>query len=128
MCGGDIATVKWVLMAYNTFSAVSVLKMNKEKTSLYITGVDKVTMNSICKLTGVTMGKLPFRYLGVSIYLKKLRTGECNKIVERMVTRIRGWESQHLSYAGRLVLIKDVLIQVQSYWMRIFLLPKNVLY
>ncbi|KAL9689125.1 hypothetical protein QQ045_033557 [Rhodiola kirilowii] len=44
-----------------------------------------------------------------------------------MMSKIRAWATRHLSYAGRLVLIKHVLSTISSYWMRVLLFPKNVL-
>ncbi|KAL9688359.1 hypothetical protein QQ045_032780 [Rhodiola kirilowii] len=44
-----------------------------------------------------------------------------------MTTKIRALAARHLSYAGRLVLIKHVLSTISSYWMRVLLFPKIVL-
>ncbi|XP_074297422.1 uncharacterized protein LOC141628145 [Silene latifolia] len=39
----------------------------------------------------------------------------------------QGWGTKKLSYAGPLVLVKHVLTQMNSYWARVFLLPKGVI-
>ncbi|XP_074271685.1 uncharacterized protein LOC141595620 [Silene latifolia] len=36
--------------------------------------------------------------------------------------------AKHLSYAGRLILVKSVLTQIHSYWSRVFLLPKAIIH
>ncbi|XP_019228711.1 PREDICTED: uncharacterized protein LOC109209820 [Nicotiana attenuata] len=44
-----------------------------------------------------------------------------------MLGRIRQWTVKFLSYAGRLQLIKSVLIAIQSFWSQIFPLPKKII-
>ena len=46
--------------------------------------------------------------------------------MEKIVARIKSWTSKHLSYGGRLQLIKSVLFSLQIYWMGLFILPKKV--
>ncbi|KAL0442208.1 UNVERIFIED_CONTAM: hypothetical protein Sradi_0159700 [Sesamum radiatum] len=41
--------------------------------------------------------------------------------------RIKGWESIQLSFAGRLQLIKSVLMSLNVYWAMAFILPKGVI-
>ncbi|KAK9668155.1 hypothetical protein RND81_13G037900 [Saponaria officinalis] len=73
------------------------------------------------------LGSLPFKYLGVPIPARKLSVLDCSLLVERIVERIRALGSRHLSYGGRLTLIKSVLANLHSYWARIFILPKAIL-
>ncbi|XP_070057899.1 uncharacterized protein [Nicotiana tomentosiformis] len=44
-----------------------------------------------------------------------------------MLTRVKNWTSNFLPYAGRLQLIKSVLIAIQSFWSQIFPLPKKII-
>ncbi|XP_074298927.1 uncharacterized protein LOC141629907 [Silene latifolia] len=46
---------------------------------------------------------------------------------EEVTERIARLGAKHLSYAGRLTLIKSVLSTLHNYWARIFILPKTVL-
>ncbi|XP_074305404.1 uncharacterized protein LOC141640532 [Silene latifolia] len=91
-------------------------------------GVPNLVAEDILLLSEFQKGKFPFRYLGISISYKRLSNLECNKLVEKMVERIRSWGAKHLSYAGRLFLVRTVLTQLHSYWARIFLLPKGVIH
>ena len=72
-------------------------------------------------------GVLPFKYLGISVSSKRCSVMDCECLIDKILERIRSLGSKHLSYAGRLVLIKAVLSNLHSYWGRIFLLPKTVL-
>ena len=84
-----------------------------------------IGLEEIHKVTGFKLGTLPVRYLGVPLATRKLR--DCATLVEKITARITCWSSRHLSYAGRLQLIKAVLFSIQNYWCRNFLLPKGVL-
>ncbi|KAL0297832.1 UNVERIFIED_CONTAM: hypothetical protein Scaly_3082300 [Sesamum calycinum] len=48
-------------------------------------------------------------------------------LIDKVDTRLAGWNHQHLSYAGRLQLIKSVLSTLHMYWASVFILPKGVL-
>ncbi|XP_074266132.1 uncharacterized protein LOC141588598 [Silene latifolia] len=53
--------------------------------------------------------------------------GDCTRLVEKVVARIRGWGARKLSYTGRLVLVQSVLSQLHVYWSRIFVIPATVI-
>ncbi|XP_074265814.1 uncharacterized protein LOC141588260 [Silene latifolia] len=72
-------------------------------------------------------GHLPFRYLGVPITSGRMSKGDCNILVEKLVSRIRSFRTKKLSYSGRLVLVNSVLTAIYSYWINIFVIPKGVL-
>ncbi|CAM8897387.1 unnamed protein product [Rhodiola kirilowii] len=76
---------------------------------------------------GIQVGKLPFPYLGVLIDGRSLMNQAYEGLIDKMTIKIRAWDTRHLFYAGRLVLIKLVLSTISSYWMRVLLFPKNVL-
>ncbi|KAL2943718.1 hypothetical protein RDABS01_032065 [Bienertia sinuspersici] len=72
-------------------------------------------------------GCWPFKYLIASINHKKLSLSECDELVERMVNRVRIWQSRNLPFASRLQLVNSVLTSVCTYWMQIMVLPKSVI-
>ncbi|XP_074296884.1 uncharacterized protein LOC141627544 [Silene latifolia] len=127
-CKGDFSSVKILMRAFLTFSEASRLKFNSDKSDLYLNGVGSDIAAQISRISGFQRGTLPFRYLGIFISQKRLSTTECSKLVDKIVAKIRGWGTKHLSYASRLVLVKSVLTQMHSYWARIFLLPKGVIH
>lgn len=75
---------------------------------------------------GLSLGTIPFRYLGVPLSSKKLSVYQCKPLVDKVTARIQGWTAKYLSYAGRLQLVKSVLFGIQTYWAQIFVLPKKV--
>ncbi|XP_019261814.1 PREDICTED: uncharacterized protein LOC109239681 [Nicotiana attenuata] len=89
--------------------------------------MEEQCIQDICELTGYQRGALPFRYLGVPISARKLSITDCEMLVEKMATKVRTWSTRNISYAGRVMLVNSVLMQVHSYWASIFILPKKVL-
>ncbi|XP_062145358.1 uncharacterized protein LOC133852602 [Alnus glutinosa] len=65
--------------------------------------------------------------LGVPLITKRLMAADCESLVLKFTTRIDSWLVKHLSFAGRLQLIKSFLCSLQVYWCRILILLKKVI-
>lgn len=78
-------------------------------------------------MSGMSEGKLPFKYLGVPLSSQRISSMQCQPLVKNIVSRISCWATKLLSYAGRVQLIKSVLFGVQTYWSQIFVLPQKCL-
>ncbi|XP_074305950.1 uncharacterized protein LOC141641178 [Silene latifolia] len=126
-CKGNATSIMWILRAFATFSSASGLSLNRAKSEIYFNGVISCTITDILQISGIHRGSLPFKYLGVPISSKKLTKAEGQKLTDRIVARIRGWGTQHLTYAGRLTLVNSVLNTLHSYWASIFLIPNGIL-
>lgn len=103
------------------------LSANLDKSEVYFGGVSADIQKELRELLGVSQGTIPFRYLGVPLSSKKLTIAQCRPLVEKVTARIQWWMAKHLSYAGRLQLVKSVLFGIQTYWAQIFILPKKIL-
>lgn len=64
--------------------------------------MDSQCLTDICEVIGYKHGTLPFKYLEVPIASRKLTTGDCEVLVDKLSTRIHSWGSKNLSYAGRI--------------------------
>ncbi|XP_074266598.1 uncharacterized protein LOC141589875 [Silene latifolia] len=124
---GDVASIMVLLRSFSTFLHASGLQMNATKTNAYFKGVSKELKADVLQVSGFIEGQLPFRYLGIPITCGKLTKQDCQVLVERIVSRIRGFGTKNLSYSGRLVLVNSVLTTLYNYWINIFLIPKDVL-
>ncbi|XP_060200470.1 uncharacterized protein LOC132628726 [Lycium barbarum] len=109
------------------FSEVLGLQANLEKSSIYIAGVENDFKEQMLADLHLSLGDLPFKYLGVPLSTKKLSIHQCLPIVERMISRVKCWSSKLLSYSGRMQLVNSVLFEMQTYWAQIFLLPKKII-
>lgn len=126
-CRADETSMKLQMNEFEQFSMVSGLQANMDKSSLYIAGVSTNFKDKICSELHLTEGTLPFKYLGVPLSTKKVTISQCMPLVEKIVDKIRSWTSKLLSYAGRIQLIKSVLFEIQTYWAKVFLIPKKII-
>ncbi|XP_074278168.1 uncharacterized protein LOC141601764 [Silene latifolia] len=126
-CKGNAASIMWLLRSFSTFSTASGLCLNRDKSDIYFNGVPGDIIEDIVKISGFRIGKLPFNYLGVPISAKKISKFDSQKLIERIVARIRALGARHLSYSGRLILVRSVLSTLHSYWASLFLLPSGIM-
>ena len=126
-CKGDFQSIQLMLQGIHLFAATSGLKANPQKSDFYSCGLSELENRRIMESSGFKHGRLPFRYLGVPISTTKLNVAECEKLIEKMVLRIRTWSSRHISFAGRCQLVNAVLLSINVYWSQIFILAINVL-
>ncbi|XP_074318623.1 uncharacterized protein LOC141655440 [Silene latifolia] len=124
---GDAASIMVLLRVFTTFSQASGLHMNNSKTNAYFNGVQGSIKQEILQVSSFMEGQLPFSYLGVLITAGRLKKKDCQVLIEKLVSKIRGFGARHLSYAGRLVLVNSVLNSLYTYWANIFIIPKGVL-
>ncbi|XP_074290286.1 uncharacterized protein LOC141617016 [Silene latifolia] len=108
-------------------SNASGLQISNEKSDIIFNGIPTDVERDILMNSGFKKVSLPFKYLGVNISHKRLSKVDCNSLVEKMVTRIRGWNKRRISYSGRLTLVKFVLATLHNYWAQIFILPAGVM-
>ncbi|KAL0444902.1 UNVERIFIED_CONTAM: hypothetical protein Slati_2212900 [Sesamum latifolium] len=72
-------------------------------------------------------GHLPLRYLGLPLIAGRLTISDYKPLLLKIDSRIQGWDGIRLSFAGRLQLIKLVLMALEIYWAMAFILPKGII-
>lgn len=70
---------------------------------------------------GFKLDSLPFRYLGIPIFARRLHVNEYQGLVDGVTQRIRSWEAKLLSYTGRIELIKSVMLGFKLFGSSTFL-------
>ncbi|XP_059663913.1 uncharacterized protein LOC132309641 [Cornus florida] len=126
-CHADITSISILKSAMDLFSSLSGLATNPSKSSVFLSGIDHSSEILFSNFLGVGIGSLPIKHLGVPLISTRLKAADYNLLLEKITVRIRHWSSRSLSYAGRLVLIKSVLLSTQLYWSSIFILPQKVI-
>ncbi|KAL2251969.1 UNVERIFIED_CONTAM: putative mitochondrial protein [Sesamum indicum] len=97
-CRADIDSIRVLKNGLDRFASWSGLRLNIEKSHLIISKSAQNVKEQLLGMLGFQEGHLPMRYLGLA-----------------------------LSYAGRVQLIKSVLMAFSVYWGSPFILPKGVL-
>ena len=90
--------------------------------------VDNLTENQLLDITRFQKGRLPFRDFGVHVKPQRTNRVNCQLFIERMITaRINQRSTKKLPYVRKVQLIDIVLLNLFSYWDRMFLLLKGAL-
>jgi hypothetical protein len=52
---------------------------------------------------------------------------DCDSLVNKITAQVDSWLVKKLSFAGRLQLISSILLSMQVFWDKVFILPKKVI-
>ena len=112
---GDCRSVSVIKKTIEEFSIYFGLKVNMQKSSIFFGGLFVPEQTAITQILPFTIGKLPIRYLGVSLITKQLSATDCKPLIDKVKIRVNDWRNRSLSYAGRLQLIASILSSIQVY-------------
>ncbi|KAK4384654.1 hypothetical protein Sango_3038900 [Sesamum angolense] len=109
-CKADVRSVVLFGRGLDTFATLSGLHTNPQKSQLIISKAALGLRESLLATLGFQEGHLPVRYLGLPLISARLSVADCQPLLQKIDSRIKGWEGVQLSFAGRVQLIKSVLI------------------
>lgn len=112
----DNVSVELMMKSFKSFSNSTVLKLNPIKCHIFFGEVDHNVKENILQLTSFKEGTLPFLYLCVPIFRKKLNIHHYINLADRVVGRITHWSVELLSYVGSIQLLKSVNFIVYKGW------------
>ncbi|KAL0928380.1 hypothetical protein M5K25_000257 [Dendrobium thyrsiflorum] len=105
-----------ILILFLHFEFVSGLALNKHK--CFFIPTKKVPLSRIRDikiLTGFSQGFLPLKYLGVPLFKGRKKSFLFDDLISSLQKRFLYWDSNFLSFGGRLTLIKSVLCSIPIY-------------
>lgn len=117
-----------LLFIWKLFEWVSGLKINKDKSELFYFGSNPRTGDKLSHIIGCKSGILPFRYLGLPLYNKRLCKDDWALVINHIESRIDGWKTKLLSQGGQLTLVNSVLTNLPLFYLSIFRPPQWVLH
>ena len=123
---GDRTSIEHIMASLALFSRVSGLSANLLKSTCFLNNCDTSLMSWFDHTYAIPHGTLPVRFLGVPLITKQLCVNDCMPLIEKLTARIDDWTNILLSIAGRVQLIKSVLLAMVSFWTRHFILPKGI--
>ncbi|XP_020264077.1 uncharacterized protein LOC109840002 [Asparagus officinalis] len=123
-CKADMNSVSRLNDCLKEFSQVSGLEPNSAKCSLYMSGIGDDLKVQISSYLNFPECVLPIRYLGVPLISKRLSWLDCSPLINKISEQFQSWQNRRtLSYAGRLQLIKSVILGIQIFWTSNYILP-----
>ncbi|OIT31913.1 hypothetical protein A4A49_58224, partial [Nicotiana attenuata] len=76
---------------FSQFSEASALQANLGKSSVYFGRVKQEVKKQILDHLGFEQGSLPFKYLGIPLYTKKIAIIQWQPLIEKITTKISSW-------------------------------------
>nr|ABD32615.1 RNA-directed DNA polymerase, putative [Medicago truncatula] len=119
------ANVRALRAALVLFEAMSGLKVNFHKSMLVGVNIASSWLHEAASVLSCKVGNVPFLYLGMPIGGNPRRLRFWEPIVNRIKSRLSGWNSRFLSFGGRLVLLKSVLTSLPVYAISFFKAPSE---
>jgi hypothetical protein len=107
------------------FELMSGLKINYQKSEIFLIGGDNDIANSYTDMFGCQIGTLPMKYLGVPVSFRGLKKSDLNFIDIKFTKKLDAWVGGSSSSGGRLTLVDSCLSNLPSYIMAMFLLNKT---
>ena len=101
-CGNSIQSAEVINRALGDFSNMSGLCPNRQKSSLYIAGSDKLFNDAIHSVFQFHVWELPIKYLGLPLLSSRLSEVKYKPLIDSILSRLKGWTVRPLSFAGRL--------------------------
>lgn len=127
LAAANVESVAVLKRTFEEFGAMSGLHPNLQKSNVFLAGVTEMEISNICNTMGMESKEPHVKYLGVPLISGRLKQSDCDELEQKILKKVNSWQANLLSYAGRIQLIISVLARVQTYWSRIFVLPKGVL-
>ncbi|GJV69428.1 hypothetical protein Tco_1484937 [Tanacetum coccineum] len=124
---GDVDSARVIIDSLDEFKNASGLTLSLPKSTTYFCNVLNHVKLGILNILPFEEGKLPVKYLGVSLVPSRLVHRDCLELMERIKKRVSDWKNKSLSFAGRTQLIHSVLSSMHLYWASVFILPYSLM-
>lgn len=108
------------------FSTTSGLIPNALKSEFFVAGDAAQVITLVRSIWDLGLGSLPVKYLGAPLITRRLKVVDCRPLIDKVTRQTASCANRSLSYAGRLFLIKSILLSIQVFYSCAFMLPKEV--
>ncbi|XP_075508178.1 uncharacterized protein LOC142545090 [Primulina tabacum] len=123
----SIELLNIILECLNSFCSCSGQKVNFHKSQIFVSkNVDDMVANSLSTASGIPLTDDLGKYLGVSSIHGRANNNLYKQVLDRIKSRLEGWKTKYLSFAGRKVLVQPVLNAIPLYTMQTSLLPMGI--
>lgn len=100
--------------------------MNFFKSQLFGLNVEEAWLQHAAGFLNCKVGSLPFIYLSLPIGADATRKGMWQSVLDKIGARLAAWNSNHLSLAGKIILLKSVLYALPIFYLSFFKAPVGV--
>ena len=122
------ANVRAMRVVLYLFETMSGLKVNFQKSELVGVNVSCSWLSEATTVLNCKVSVLPIMYLGLLVGGgDSRRLHFWDPVVNHIKSRLSSWKSKHLSFGGRLVLLKSVLTSLPVYALSFFKAPSSII-
>ncbi|XP_042479159.1 uncharacterized protein LOC122060066 [Macadamia integrifolia] len=112
------------LAKYQSFSGQ---KINLDKSKLFLGSVPASRKQAIAEELGISICNFPTRYLGVEIFKGRLKKESLIPILDKVKGRLAGWKGKILSMAGRVELVRSVILGMMNHSSAVYWWPSSLI-
>eukprot|EP00253_Pinus_taeda_P007952 PITA_07952 len=126
---GSLVELKELKSIFDLFMKATGMQINSRKSQIiqeWLSRPEREQLRSLFPFEISSMGA-PFKYLGFWLKPNAYRKEDWAWLIAKIEARIKHWSFKWLSRAGRLILIKSVLLAIPVYWAALTWVPKGVL-
>eukprot|EP00253_Pinus_taeda_P017324 PITA_17324 len=111
------------------FMKATGMQLNYGKSQVCVAGYNRRECNSMTNLFPFHLQPLasPFKYLGFWLKLDTYKKEDWSWLIAKIEARISHWSFRWLSRAGRLTLLKSILMAIPVYWAALTWIPKGIM-
>ena len=122
----SLENVKAIKVLLRSFELVSRLRITFAKSKFRAIGMSHHWIQNAANYLSCKVLVIPFLYLGIPIGANSRRSVIWDPIVERCERKLSKWNQRHLSFRGRVTLIKSVLNSIPIFFLFFSRVPKKV--
>ncbi|XP_042499710.1 uncharacterized protein LOC122077876 [Macadamia integrifolia] len=116
--------LKKFLNMYQEFSGQCI---NLEKSKLFVGSISSQRKRAIVEELGISLCTFPTRYLGVEIFKGRVKKDFVMPIMDKVKGRLAGWKGKMLSLAGRVELVKSVIMSMPAHSFAVYWWPSSLI-
>jgi hypothetical protein len=101
--------------------------VNPQKSSIFAGSIPQSRLTHIANSLGFQIGYLPFTYLGVPIFIGKLKKCHLQPLADSVKNKLASWKASLLSIVGRVQLVKSVIFSMLLHSITIYTWPSSLI-
>jgi len=126
-CADTRKNIKCLIQVFNSYSEVSGQLVNFEKSKLFTGAMTSNISRNLVRLSGFSLGAIPFHYLGCPIFQGRPRCAHFQSIADRIKVKLASWKGSLLTIMGRVQLVKSIIHGMLVYSFHIYCWPQSLL-
>eukprot|EP00253_Pinus_taeda_P008007 PITA_08007 len=126
---GSVPEMKEYKSIFDHFMKAKGMQINSRKSQVCVSSFNRRECSRISNLFPYQMQPLesPIKYLGFWLKPDSYKKADWNWLIAKLEARISHWSFRWLSRAGRMTLIKSVLMAISVYWAALSWIPKGIM-